>query len=61
VDYKLVSMPMDMQAKVSATSGPPVADLTQFRSLVGALQYLMFTRPDIAYTVLQICLHMHDT
>jgi hypothetical protein len=61
VDCKLVSMPMDLQAKVSATSGPPVADLTQFKSLVGALQYLMFTRPDIAYTVLQICLHMHDT
>jgi hypothetical protein len=60
VDYKPVSTPVDMQAKVSAASGPSVADPTQFRSLVTALQYLTFTRPNIAYTVQQICLHMHD-
>jgi hypothetical protein len=39
---------------------PPVADPTHFRSLAGALQYLTFTRPDIAYAVQEICLHMHD-
>jgi hypothetical protein len=60
VDCKLVSTPMDTQIKVSVTFGPPVADLTQFRSLTGALQYLTFTRPNIAYVVQQICLHMHD-
>jgi hypothetical protein len=59
-DCKPVSTPVDMQAKVFATFGPSVADPTQFRSLVGALQCMMFTRPDIAYTVQQICLHMHD-
>jgi hypothetical protein len=48
VDCKPVSTPMDTQAKVSATSVPPVADLTQFRSLAEALRYLMFTRTDIA-------------
>jgi hypothetical protein len=31
-----------------------------YRSIVGALQYLIFTRPDIAYAVQQVCLHMHD-
>jgi hypothetical protein len=51
---------VDTQAKVSTTSRPPVADPTQFRTLVGALQYQMFTRPDITYVVQQICLHMHD-
>jgi hypothetical protein len=51
VDCKSVSMLVDMQAKVSAESGPPVADPTHFRSLVGALQFLAFTRPDIAYAV----------
>jgi hypothetical protein len=51
---------MDTHAKVSTTFGSTVADLTQFRCLIGALQYLMFTRPDIAYVVQQICLHMHD-
>jgi hypothetical protein len=60
VDCKPVSTPVDTQAKGSAESGPPVADPTHFRSLAGALQYLMFTRPDIAYVVQQICLHMHD-
>jgi hypothetical protein len=60
VDCKLISMPVDTQAKVSAEFRPPFANLTHFRSLARALQYLRFTRPDIAYTVHQICLHMHD-
>jgi hypothetical protein len=51
---------MDTQAKVSATSGSPVADPTQFMSLTGALQYLTFTRSDISYVVQQIYLRMHD-
>jgi hypothetical protein len=42
-------------------SGPPAANTYQFRSIVGALQYLTFTRPDITYAVQQICLHMHDS
>jgi len=54
------STPVDTCAKVSAIAGPPVADPTTYRSLAGALQYLTFTRPDIAYAVQQICLHMHD-
>jgi hypothetical protein len=49
-----------MNPKITATDGPPVADATNYRSLAGALQYLTFTRPDIAYVVQQVCLHMHD-
>jgi hypothetical protein len=60
VDCKPVLMLVDTQAKASVEPGPPVADLTHFRSLASALQYLTFTRPDIAYAVQQICLHMHD-
>jgi hypothetical protein len=45
---------------LAGDSRPPVEDVSQFRSIAGALQYLTFTRPDIAYTVQQICLHMHD-
>ena len=59
-DCKPCSTPVDTCAKVSATAGPSVADPTAYRSLAGALQYLTFTRPDIAYAVQQICLHMHD-
>jgi hypothetical protein len=51
VDCKPILTPVDMQAKVSAESGPPVADPTHYKSLTGALQYLTFTHPDIAYAV----------
>jgi hypothetical protein len=37
VDCKPVLTPVDTQAKVSTESGPPIADSTHFRSLVGAL------------------------
>jgi hypothetical protein len=50
-DCKPCSTPVDTQAKLSATQGDPVADPTAYRSLVGALQYLIFTRPDLIYAV----------
>jgi hypothetical protein len=60
VDCKIILTPVDTHAKVSTEFRPPVADPTHFKSLVGALQYLTFTCPDIAYVIQQICLHMHD-
>jgi hypothetical protein len=39
-----------MCAKLSY-EGQPISDVTHYRGLVGALQYLTFTRPDIAYVV----------
>jgi len=59
-ECKPCSTPVDTNPKVAAADGPPVADATDYRSLAGALQYLTFTRPDIAYAVQQVCLHMHD-
>jgi hypothetical protein len=59
-DCKPCTTLVDLQAKLADDSGPPVADAPQFQSIAGALQYLTFTRPDIAYAVQQICLHMHD-
>ncbi|KAK1607717.1 hypothetical protein QYE76_031390 [Lolium multiflorum] len=55
-----IATPVDTKAKLSATEGPPVADLSLYRSLAGALQYLTLTRPDLAYAVQQTCLFMHD-
>jgi hypothetical protein len=52
--------PIEVHSKLSAQDGPPVADPTLYRSLVGALQYLMLTWPDIAHAVQQVCLYMHD-
>jgi hypothetical protein len=59
-DCKPCTTPADLQAKLADDLGPPIVDVSQFQSIVGALQYLTFTRPDIAYVVQQICLHMHD-
>ncbi|XP_071727752.1 uncharacterized mitochondrial protein AtMg00810-like [Rutidosis leptorrhynchoides] len=51
--------PVEPGVKLTA-HGPSVKDPTLYRSLAGALQYLIFTRPDISYVVQQICLFMHD-
>ena len=37
-----------------------MADPSEYRSLVGALQYLTLTWPDLAFAVQQVCLFMHD-
>ncbi|XP_071689115.1 uncharacterized mitochondrial protein AtMg00810-like [Rutidosis leptorrhynchoides] len=55
-----ISTPVDTMGKLSSNAGDKYKDPTYFRSLAGALQYLTFTRPDIAYAVQQVCLHMHD-
>ena len=48
---KLVSSPMATSCKLSKVGGKPLSDLLVYRSTVGALQYLNFTRPDIAFSV----------
>ncbi|KAM2985169.1 hypothetical protein FF2_005608 [Malus domestica] len=40
-------------------SGTPLANLTEYRSIVGGLQYLTWTRPDISFAVNQVCQFMH--
>ncbi|GKA09228.1 ribonuclease H-like domain-containing protein [Tanacetum coccineum] len=40
--------------------GDHVSDPTLYCSLVGALQYLTFTRLNFFYVVHHICLYMHD-
>eukprot|EP00267_Zea_mays_P048402 XP_020400967.1 uncharacterized protein LOC109942830 [Zea mays] len=42
---------------------PLVADMTSYRSQIGAPvpRYLTFSMPDIAYTVQHVCLHMHTS
>jgi hypothetical protein len=42
---------VDMAPKLAAAAGSPVADPSQYRNLAGALYYLTFTHPDIAYAV----------
>jgi hypothetical protein len=47
------------QSKLGA-DGDLVSDLTLYRRLVGALQYLTITRLDICYAVQQVCIYMHN-
>jgi hypothetical protein len=57
-DCKPCSTSVDTHAKLSA-DGDPVADPTHYRrSIVGALQYLTFTRSDIAYVVQHVYLYI---
>lgn len=49
----------DTKPKASAADERLLTDATTYRSIVGALQYLTITRPDIAYAMQQVCLHMH--
>ncbi|GKV24033.1 hypothetical protein SLEP1_g33694 [Rubroshorea leprosula] len=58
-DCKAVSTPMTPKQKLVASDSPPCSDSTQYRSIVGALQYLTFTRPDIAFAVQQVRQYMH--
>ncbi|GKV38622.1 hypothetical protein SLEP1_g46511 [Rubroshorea leprosula] len=43
--------PMAPKAKLFSTDSPAYSDPAFYRSIVGALQYLTFTRPDIAFAV----------
>ncbi|XP_048425193.1 uncharacterized mitochondrial protein AtMg00810-like [Pyrus x bretschneideri] len=40
-------------------SGPLLSNPTEYRSIVGGLQYLTWTQPDLAFAVNQICQFMH--
>ncbi|KAL5548769.1 hypothetical protein UlMin_004000 [Ulmus minor] len=45
--------------QLSLYDGDPFTDETLYRSTVGALQYILFTRPDIAFSVNKVCQFMH--
>lgn len=46
--------------KLLKDEGPPFTDVKTYRSLVGYLQYLTFTRLDIAYSVNSVCQFMQS-
>ncbi|PRQ49673.1 putative RNA-directed DNA polymerase [Rosa chinensis] len=48
---KPMSTPMSAKDSLTATDGALLDNPTEFRTLVGALQYLTITRPDIAFAV----------
>ena len=54
------STPMSTKIKLSALEGKPFQDGELFRSVVGSLQYLSFTRPDISFAVNKVCQFLHE-
>lgn len=59
-DAKPVSTPLPAQPKLTLLGGTPLTDGLQYRSVVGSLQYLAFTRPDISYAVTLLSQFMHQ-
>lgn len=58
-DTKSVNTPMISHPMLSKFDGTAVLDPTKYRSIAGALQYVVLTRPYIAYAVNHICQFMH--
>jgi histone deacetylase 1/2 len=60
-DCKPVSTPISTSEKLSAFVGTPLGpkDATNYRSIVGGLQYLTLTRPDISFSVNKVCQFLH--
>ena len=59
---KPISTPLSTTEKLSVTSGTRLGteDITRYRSVVGALQYLTLTRPDISFSVNKVCQFLHS-
>jgi hypothetical protein len=58
-ESKFSKSPCTSGFKLSKLDGPTLSDPTIYRQVVGALQYCTLTRPEIAYSVNQLCQHMH--
>ncbi|XP_041011288.1 uncharacterized mitochondrial protein AtMg00810-like [Juglans microcarpa x Juglans regia] len=58
LDCKPVTTPMVVAQRLSS-DGSPFTDVTLYSSLVGALQYLTITRPDITHSVNSVSQYLH--
>ena len=50
-DCKSVNTPMSASELLTLSDGTYLTDATRYRRVLGRLQYMSFTRPDIAYAV----------
>lgn len=58
---RAIDTPLSSTEKLSVVEGTALGldDTTRHRRLVGALQYLTLTRPDIAFAVNKVCQFLH--
>lgn len=57
---KRYSSPMVTSSNLVAYDGDPLSYPSECRSVVGALQYLSWTRPDISFVINHVCPFMHN-
>ncbi|XP_071677214.1 uncharacterized mitochondrial protein AtMg00810-like [Lolium perenne] len=59
---KTTTTPMSSSEQLTSVDGTLLSseDATEYRSLVGGLQYLTITRPDISYAVNRVCQYLHS-
>ena len=60
LDCKPYHTPMSSGPTLSLYDGQPLSDPSQYRSIVGALQYCTLTWPDINFAVNKVCQFMHS-
>ena len=58
-DAKPVLTPIPTSPHLMLKSGTPLSDPTEYRTVVGSLQYLLITRPDLAFAVNKLSQYMH--
>ena len=61
MNSKISNMPLSTTKKLSKEEGEPLGaeGATNYISIVGALQYLTLTRPDICFPVNKVCQFLH--
>ena len=60
LECKPCSTPVAAKLSISAHDGVPLSSPTDYRMLVGCLQYLMLTRPDISFAINNIAQYMSN-
>ena len=58
-EAKPILTPMPTSPSFMLHSGFSLSDPSQYRIVVGSLQYLLITRPDIAFVIKKLSLYMH--
>jgi hypothetical protein len=61
LECKMASTHMSATDRLSALDGDLLSsdDATEYRSLIGGLQYLMITLPDLSYAINRVCMFLH--
>jgi len=52
--------PMQTNLRLQKDASSALHDPSQFRSVVGALQYILITRPKLSFAVNKVCQFMHN-